>query len=313
VAVSEFELIRRIAGIVGTARQGVTVGIGDDAAVLPPDLVWTCDLLVEDVHFRRRTTSYADLGWKALAVNVSDVAAMGADPLGALVGLVVGDGVTAEDVEELYRGLDACATAYGCPVVGGDVSRGPELSLAVTALGRTASPVLRSGARPGDVLAVTGPLGGSGAGWHHLDGRIALPEELAAHVDRRHRRPQPRLAEARVLAGRVHAMLDVSDGIASDALRLAEASRVTTVVDLDALPLDRGVAEAAAGLGVAPGVLAATGGEDYELLVALDPADVADAGVPLHVVGRVEEGPVAVRFTGAGSADALGGWDHLGA
>jgi thiamine-monophosphate kinase len=313
VAVSEFELIRRIAGIVGTAREGVTVGIGDDAAVLPPDLVWTCDLLVEDVHFRRHTTSFDDLGWKALAVNVSDVAAMGAVPLGALVGLVVGEGVSAEDVEELYRGLAACATAYGCPVVGGDVSRGPDLSLAVTALGRTPTPVLRSGAGAGDVLAVTGPLGGSGAGWHLLEGRAALPADVAAHVAARHRRPRPRLAESRTLAASVHAMLDVSDGIASDALRLAESSGLAVVVDLDALPLDRGVAEVAAALGLEPGVLAATGGEDYELLVALDPADVARAGVPLHVVGRVEAGPVGVRFTGAGAADALGGWDHLGA
>jgi thiamine-monophosphate kinase len=106
-------------------------------------------------------------------------------------------------------------------------------------------------------------------------------------------------------------MLDVSDGIASDALRLAEASGVTAVVDLDALPLDRGVAEVAAALGVPPGVLGATGGEDYELLVALAPGDVDGAGVPLHVVGHVEAGTAAVRFTGAGAAGALGGWDHL--
>jgi thiamine-monophosphate kinase len=197
-------------------------------------------------------------------------------------------------------------------VVGGDISRGPVLTLAVTALGRTAAPALRDGARPGDVLAVTGPLGGSGAGFAVLEGRVELPAALAAAAIERHRRPRPRLAEGQALAGTVHAMLDVSDGVASDALRLAEASGATTVVDLDTLPLDTGVAEAAAALGLAPGVLAATGGEDYELLVAVPADRMATAGVPLHVIGRVEAGPPAVRFEGAGARDDLSGWDHLG-
>jgi thiamine-monophosphate kinase len=185
------------------------------------------------------------------------------------------------------------------------------LTLAVTALGRTDAPALRDGARPGDVLAVTGRLGGSGAGFAVLEGRVDLPPDLAEAAVERHRRPRPRLAEGQALAPIVHAMLDVSDGVASDALRLAEASGATSVIDLDALPLDTGVAEAAAGLGLAPGVLAATGGEDYELLVALPPDRVATAGVPLHVIGRVEQGPAAVRFEGAGARDDLSGWDHL--
>ena len=308
---SEFELIRRIAEVVGRRGPGVDVGVGDDAAVLG-DLVATVDALVEDVHFRLQTTGLEDLGWKALAVNVSDLAAMGARPLGALVALIAPPSVDGDAVAELYRGLEACARAFGCPVVGGDISRGPVLTLAVTALGRSDAPALRDGARPGDVLAVTGPLGGSGAGLAVLEGRVDLPAALAEAVVRRHRRPQPRLAEGQALAGRVHAMLDVSDGVASDALRIAEASGATSVVDLDALPLDTGVAEAAAALGLAPGVLAATGGEDYELLVALPPDAVASAGVALHVIGRVEAGPAAVRFEGAGARDDLAGWDHLG-
>jgi thiamine-monophosphate kinase len=236
---------------------------------------------------------------------------MGAQPLGALVGLVVGPDVSAEDVEQLYTGFAACANAYACPVVGGDVTGGPDLSVFVTVLGRAQRPVLRSTARAGDLLAVTGPLGGSAAGLAVLEGQIELPADLAQHLIGRHRRPEPRLAEGSALAGVVEAMMDVSDGVASDALRLAESSGLTAVVDLDALPLDRGVPAAAAALGVEPGVLAATGGEDYELLVAIDPGRLDAAPVALHPIGRVEEGAAAVRFTGAGARPDLAGFDHL--
>jgi thiamine-monophosphate kinase len=210
----------------------------------------------------------------------------------------------------VYAGLRECADAYGCPVIGGDVSSGPSLALAVTVLGRTPQPVLRSTGRPGDLLAVTGPLGGSAVGLALLEGRVELPDGVAAAPIRRHRRPQPRLAEGRALAGVVHAMMDVSDGVASDASRIAEASGVTVVVDLDALPLDDGVAECAAALRMAPGAFAAAGGEDYELLVAIGADALAGAPVPLHAIGRLEAGPVAVRFTGQGARPDLAGWKH---
>jgi thiamine-monophosphate kinase len=170
--------------------------------------------------------------------------------------------------------------------------------------------VLRSTARPGDVLAVTGALGGSAVGLALLEGELHLPAALADDPIRRHRRPQPRLAEGRALAGVVQAMMDVSDGVASDAWRIAEASELTVVVDLDELPLDHGVPEAAAALGVPPGAFAACGGEDYELLVAIDPAKLRAAPVPLHPIGRVEAGPAAVRFTGEGARPDLAGWKH---
>jgi thiamine-monophosphate kinase len=228
----------------------------------------------------------------------------------ALVGLALGEGVSADDAVALYRGLRACGDAFGCPVVGGDVSRAGELVLAVSVIGRAAEPLLRSGARPGDALAVTGALGGSEAGRLLLEG-LHCPAAPAAALAARHRRPQPRLAEGRALARAAHAMLDVSDGIANDARRLAAASDVAITVDLDSLPLDPGVREVAAATGVEAGVLGATGGEDYELLVAVDPAVLAAPPVPLTLIGEVAAGPAAVTFRGAGAHDAIAGWDHL--
>ena len=308
--VGEFDLIARLAAALGDPGAGVTLGIGDDAAVLAPDLVVSTDLVVEDVHFRRGTTSLADLGWKALAAAVSDLAAMGAEPLGAVVGLALGRGWTPDEAVAVYGGLGECAAACGCPVVGGDVSRAAVLVVAVTVFGRAAAPVTRAGARAGDVLAVTGSLGGSEAGRLLLEGEVAaVPEH--GDLARRHRRPTPRLADGRMLAGSVHAMLDVSDGVASDARRLAEAGSVRVEVDLDALPLQAGVAAVAAALGVEPGVFAARGGEDYELLVALSEAALESSLVPLTPVGRILEGPAGVTFTGAGADAGLAGFDHL--
>ncbi len=308
--VGEFELIARLAAALGGAGAGVTLGIGDDAAVLSPDLVVSTDLVVEDVHFRRATTGLGDLGWKALAVAVSDIAAMGAEPLGAVVGLALGAGWTEDEAVEIYGGLAECSRDCGCPVVGGDVSRAATLVLAVTVFGRAARPVTRAGAVVGDVVAVTGSLGGSEAGRLLLEAS-AKESATAAALAHRHRRPVPRVADGQALAGDVHAMLDVSDGVASDARRLADASRVAVEIDLDALPIQPGVEDVAAARGVAPGVFAATGGEDYELLVALTEEAFAASGVPLTRIGRILGGLPGVRFTGTGADTGLAGFDHL--
>jgi len=309
-AMGEFDLIARLAAVLGDPGPGVSVPIGDDAALLAPDLVVSTDLLVEDVHVRRATSAPADIGWKALAAAVSDLAAMGAEPVGAVIGLALGEDWTADEAVAVYEGVAACAAACSCPVVGGDVSRAPVLMLAVTVLGRASEPATRTGARPGDVLAVTGTLGGSEAGRLVLEGAVPPPPDEGALAER-HRRPRPRLAEGRALAGVVHAMLDLSDGIASDARRLAEASGVSIDVDLAALPVQPGVAAVARALGREPGAFAATGGEDYELLVALEGGAVAQAGVPLTVIGRVAAGPPDVRFHGPGADAGLAGFDHL--
>ncbi|MEY4226319.1 MAG: thiamine-phosphate kinase [Actinomycetota bacterium] len=307
----EDALMRALADIVGGEAHGASGGIGDDAALIDPDLIWTVDAQVDGVHFRRDLSAPGDVGWKALAVSISDCAAMGAAPVGALVSLVIADG-DVTSLEPIYAGLADCARTYGCPVVGGDVARGPGLVLSVSVLGRAAvPPPRRAAARPGDVVAVTGDLGASAAGLAALTDPALRDLPGAADCMDRHRRPRPRLAEGARLARQVHAMMDVSDGLATDLPRIARRSGVALEVDLDALPVGEAVRAVAAARGIAAGAFAATGGEDYELVVALDPAAVADCGVPLTVIGEVVAGPGEVRWSGAGADAALRGWDHL--
>ena len=314
---SELALIERIAAR-ARRRPGTELGIGDDAALLSVGgtAVVTQDLLVEGVHFRRETAAPRDLGHKALAVNLSDLAAMAAEPVAALVGLCLPPGGVGDDeVDEIYAGVEALAARHGVTVAGGDTTAGPALMLAVTAVGRAASgisPVLRSGARPGDVLCVTGALGASAAGLLLLE-RPGLASAVTAPVAERlraaHLRPEPRLAAGRSLArAGARAMLDLSDGLALDALRMARASGVRAVVEPGALPVAEGVAEVAAAAGEDPGRLAAAGGEDYELLAALPPEAVEAARraapCPLTPVGRLEEGPPELAGV------EPGGWEH---
>jgi len=322
---SELALIERIAAR-ARRRAGTELGIGDDAALLSVGgiAVVTQDLLVEGVHFDRATSSARDLGHKALAVNLSDLAAMAAEPVAAFVGLCLPPGVPVGDVDELYAGMEALAERHGLTVAGGDLSSGPALVLAVTAVGRESPGLpapLRSGGRPGDVLCVTGALGASAAGLLLLERpelAAAVPAAVAGRLRAAHLRPEPRLEAGRALArAGAAAMMDVSDGIALDAGRMAAASGLRAVLELDALPMAEGVAEVAAAAGRDPRGLAAGGGEDYELLAALVPADVGTArrvaSCPLTPVGRLEEGPpglVALDAGGAAVRLETAGWEH---
>lgn len=320
---SELAIIERLTAR-NPVRAGTILGIGDDAAVL--DLggraVVTHDMLVDGVHFRRATTGLRDLGWKALAVNLSDLAAMGAEAVAALVGLGLPAGALAEaDIDDLYAGIDDLAGPLGVTVAGGDVTSSPVLVLAVTAVGRAVpgvEPVRRAGARPGDVLCVTGALGAAAAGLRLLEHPGLLPalpgrDALVAAQ----RRPQPRLVAARQLAhAGATAMMDLSDGLALDVGRLAAASGLRAEIDLTDLPVADGVADVAAAAGLHAMDLAAAGGEDYELLAALPAAAVdpcrAALGVPLTVVGRLGAGAgVAMRGAdGARWEPGPGGWLH---
>lgn len=301
-------------------RAGVELGIGDDAAVLTgaPPLVAALDMVVDGVHFRMATASPADIGHKALAVNLSDLAAMGATPVAALVGLGVPADVTDQVISAIYEGMDELAAEHGVTIAGGDVSRAPALTLAVTALGRMdggRAPVRRDGAAPGDVVCVTGALGAAAAGLAMLDDpALSVPEAEALRAA--HLRPRPRVAAGMALADAgASAMLDCSDGFALDLTRLAEASNVAVAIALDRLPRAPGVDSVATKLGLAAEVLAATGGEDYELIVTLPAAAVAAAqhalDLPLTPVGRVTAG-TGVTFTRSGAPVALSrpGWLH---
>jgi thiamine-monophosphate kinase len=312
---SEDELLEAIRRVLSGAGPEVVVGPGDDAAVLAPpagELVITTDVMVEGVHFDPALTSARDLGYKAVVVNVSDVAAMAASPRSAVCALTIGGRPEVGWTIELLGGMREACDEHALWLVGGDLSRGAATSIAVTVTGEVAPghAVLRSGAKPGDRLVVTGTLGGSAAGLR-ASGRRGSWTEDERDAIRRHVRPTARVGEAAVLARHgATAMMDVSDGLALDLSRLAAASDVGARLDLAALPV-----HPAATLEEALG-----GGEDYELLAALPVeeveaarAELADAfGTPLADVGAVTEaGLVSVADDGTERPLEPTGWDHF--
>lgn len=268
----ELALIEALSEILAHDSDRVVRHIGDDAAVVRarPFAVTSVDTMVDGIHFRCRTpnptASLADVGHRALAGALSDVGAMGADPGEAYLSLVLPPGLEQDDVLELFRSADALARDCGVEIAGGDLSRGPVLVVAVTVVGwadRADQLIGRDGARAGDLVGVTGTLGGSGAGLALLDRRVAadLDAATAAALRTAHLRPHPRIAEGRALAAAgLTALVDVSDGLATDAGHIARASGVELRLELARLPLADGVAAVAAALGQAPAAFAATAG-----------------------------------------------------
>jgi thiamine-monophosphate kinase len=322
---SEFDLISAIRGRLSERGGRLLIGSGDDAAVVRGDglTVTSVDGFVEGVHFRLATTSMRDLGHKCLAAATSDIAAMGARPGEVYFVLGIPDHLAPDEVTDFAEGAEALAAELGFVICGGDLSRSHELFVAVTATGHAREErelVGRHGARPGDRLGVTGTLGGAGAGLLLLERKLhGLDTETGAALIERQLRPRPRLEAGRALAAAgARAMIDVSDGIASDGARLAERSGVVVEVLLAELPIEDGVPAVARQLGLDPVELAATAGEDYELLFAA-PHEVAreleaaagEAGTSVTWIGRIREGS-GVRLLGEdGTERTLGGWDHL--
>jgi thiamine-monophosphate kinase len=310
--------LEMLARVLPGAPPGET-WFGDDAAVVRgpsgEQLLFAIDCVVSGVHFDLRWSSLPDVGWKVLSANVSDIAAMGGRPIAAVVAVA---GPRAGELEPLYAGLIDAGGRYGCPVVGGDLSAGAELVVSVAVLGSAEGrpPVLRSGARPGDRLFVTGALGRSAAGLRLLAGDARSPDPLALA----HRRPEARPAEGRTaaLAGAT-AMIDVSDGLGIDLDRLATASKVG--VQLDRVPIAEGATlEEALG-----------GGEDYELVFAAPAPEAvlrafssAGLALPEEIGSCVEDasarrlGDAPLPITGfehrleEGAAPAIGIWPVVG-
>lgn len=310
----EFDRIRRIAG----ELREPSAELGDDAAVIPDGdgaLVVSTDASVEGVHFRREWLSLEEIGWRAAAAALSDLAAMGARPVGVLAALAVPRAASVDDPAQVMRGVGAAADATGARVLGGDLASATTWVVTVTVIGRTANPVRRGGARPGDGLWVTGALGASRAAltaWKRGDSPEPDARQAFAH-------PVPRIDAGRWLAEHgARAMLDLSDGLAADAHHLAAASGVRLDVDLSRVPVAGAAVAPALAASMEPSIFAAGGGEDYELLVALPDSFVerdirafeAATGLALTSVGGVHRGS-GVRFLLRGERVALEGFDHF--
>jgi thiamine-monophosphate kinase len=303
--------------LLGDGGPAVVVGIGDDAAVLDPPrepLVWTIDAAVEGVHFRRAWLSARDLGYRATMAAASDLAAMGAAPLGLLAALVLPPDVDDAYLAALAEGQREAADALDTAVVGGNLARGGELSITTTALGAASEPLRRAGARAGDAVWLVGPVGLAAAGLRLLERGLEPASDAQRAAVLAWRRPVARLAAGLAARAYAHAAIDVSDGLARDLGHVARASGVRVVLDPAAIVSDA-LREAAARTGADPLRLALTGGEDYALVV------VAPASAPLEGFTRVGgceppadgRGRVAIVSPDGALADVdEGGFDHFG-
>lgn len=313
----EFALIEAIAAVMKNRSSRMVRWIGDDAAVVSNRggvSVTSVDISTEDVHFRRSYFSPAEIGHRALAVALSDLAAMGACAEEAYLALTVPEGVDSDYLLELCRGADALAERFGVTVAGGDISRGTVLTAVVTVNGWAESAeqlVGRDGAKPGDLVAVSGPLGGAGAGLADLEGKAKAPANLVAA----HRQPEPRLAVGATLAKLgVSAMIDISDGLAGDAAHIAGRSGVGLQIALNRVPVAEGVVGVARQLDRDPFQFAATAGEDYELCFCTAPqhrAAIERALPEVAWIGRVTAEREGVVFLDEnGNQKSLLGFEH---
>ena len=319
----EFGLIERLASALGEeAPADLVLGIGDDAAAWRAGeqvLLATTDTLVEGVHFLPEFAPWDDVGWKALAVNVSDITAMGGEPLFALVTLALPPEMEVAAADDVYAGLAECADQFGVAVIGGDVVRAPQVSVNIALIGRAQmhgkTPLLmrRDRARAGDVIAVTGALGDAAAGLWRLRKGAPHDEPLV----QAHLRPVPPLETAQEAArAGIECGIDISDGLVQDLGHICRRSGLGAIVETDLLPLSDDLRSAYLEDALA---LACSGGEDYQILLTGKEAVIEglreEAAVAITVIGRmVEAGERVPKFLHASGAEVVlagAGWDHL--
>ena len=310
-------------GLASQAPFGIAVPNGDDAAAItfpdgPVTELYTTDTMVDGVHFTSATTPWRDLGWKAIASNISDVAAMGGDPVAGLISLGLPPNTAVADVKELYAGMMEICGEYGARIIGGDMVRSPVAFVTVALTGiASGTPMVRTAAEPGDQVAVTGPVGSSAGGLRQLLAGAAADHNAESELIRQHRRPRPHIAAGKVLVSAgVRSAMDVSDGLADDLGKLCSASGVSALIHAEQVPTLPALKSAFPDDQLD---LALYGGEDYVLLftAAPDIMDVAMSKMPdgAAIVGEITEGRPGVVSVLDGSGNPVerggAGWDHF--
>ncbi|MEE9399230.1 MAG: thiamine-phosphate kinase [Dehalococcoidales bacterium] len=327
----EFGLIDLLAKMVSGSRsrqpsawQQIILGIGDDAAAWRGEAstqLLTTDSLFQDVHFSLSTTPWQELGWKALAVNLSDIAAMGGVPRYAVISLALPGHTEVEDVTALYEGMIEIAQQFEVAIIGGDTCRAPLVSITVTVLGNTINqdrPLLaRSAARPGDKIAVTGNLGGAAAGLEMLTNQLQFDAEATAQLKKAFLHPLPRVTEGQQLVEKgVKTTIDISDGLVADLKHICNASQVGARVEVERVPVNTA---ARACFGERALNLALSGGEDYELLFTAS-AEIIDevmeaAHCPVTVIGEITADNIGevtlLDVNGKPFSLDEAGWEHF--
>jgi len=320
----EFGLIDLLAKTVGiSSDRQLIIGIGDDAAAWQGDTsiqLATVDSFIQSIHFSLDTASWGELGWKALAVNLSDIAAMGGLPKYALVSLALPGDTGVEDVTALYRGMVELAQRFDMAIVGGDTSSAPLVAINITVLGRTQGPdkhiLSRSAAKPGEKVAVTGYLGAAAAGMQMLTRHLQFAPEATTRLKEAFLRPNPRVAEGQLLVEQeVKTAIDISDGLVSDMKQICKASRVGARIEVDRVPV---LSEVRNGFGDGALELALSGGEDYELLFTGSLEVIGKvrelAACPVTVIGEIVDKAGEVTLVDSeGNPFSLpgGGWEHF--
>ena len=313
-----------------TSGEGLVVGVRDDAAVISivgadELVIVTTDMLIEGVHFRLDWITPYELGWRSVAANISDIAAMGGIPTWTFVSIGLKPDTELSFVDELYRGMTECARLFGSEVIGGDTNSAEANSvISVTQMGRVEPDrvTLRSTAQIGDRILVTGRLGDSLGGFELL---LKYGPEKAREISKglvsSHMTPTPRVSEARAAVGtrKVHAMMDLSDGLGADLPKLCKASGVGAAVYAERLPISDELRRVADKLGMSAIELAASGGEDFELLMTVAPEDVEMVSknvevrydLPVSEIGEIVAGPVEIVYPDGSRRPLTGGWEHF--
>jgi len=319
----EFGLIDLLAKMVGTSPDSqLLIGIGDDAAAWYGDAsiqLATVDFFIQDVHFSLDIASWEDVGWKAMAANLSDIAAMGGIPRYALVSLAMPPHTEVEDVTALYKGMIDLAQQFGVTIIGGDINSAPLVAITITIFGCTRNRdkriLTRSAAQPGEQVAVTGYLGAAAAGWEMLTKQLQFDPEDTTFLKRAFLHPYPRLAEGQLLVDHgVKTAIDISDGLISDLNQVCKSSQVGARIEIDRVPIQPTVK---ANLGQNSLELALSGGEDYELLFTAG-AEVIDkvkraAACPITVIGEIVADKKITLVDSQGNPFTPGktGWEHF--